>query len=205
MAFIPAPNTLMSEMIFTCQGQVCENVFNWEYPTPPDPADGAALAAALVGWWAAAVRPLVKADVILQRIKVTNLTSATGFVIDFATGLPLAGTYAPASTLPNNVTVALKWGTASRGRSFRGRTYFIGMPNDKVSTNAVIPAYIVSLAAAYNQLIGLDTGAEDGIFSVVSRFSNNAPRTTAVVTPITGLSINSEVDSQRRRLAGRGA
>lgn len=94
MAFIPANNVLMSEMIFSCQGQTCENVFNWEYPDVPTPAQAAALGGALVAWWAAAVRPLVKSDVILQRIKITNLTLSTGFVIDFAAGLPLAGTYA---------------------------------------------------------------------------------------------------------------
>jgi len=205
MAFIPANNVLMAEMIYTCQGQVCENTFNFEYATAVTPIDAAGLGGALVGWWSAAVRPLVKADVILTKIKITNLTLSTGFVIDFATGLPLAGTYAPASTLPNNVTVAIKWSTINRGRSYRGRTYFIGMPNDKVSNNQVIPAYITSLSAAYNQLIGLDTGTNDGVLSVVSRWSNNAPRVAAEVTEITNLSINPEVDSQRRRLAGRGA
>jgi hypothetical protein len=205
MPFIPAANTAKVEMIFLDQGQRCENVYHVQFDAPPSETDLTNLATSFRDWWDVEMQPLTAHDVSLVLILARDLTTEGAVAIEFSDGLPLEGT--GAGPLPNNVTVAVKWSTGLSGRSFRGRTYMIGLPNNSIdpdNTNQLLTSYQSSLDAAFELLI--DTVEDAGNDLVVaSFFHDNAPRVSAVLTKIVAASIDINIDSQRRRLAGRGS
>jgi hypothetical protein len=140
----------------------------------------------------------------LVLVSVRDLTTESGLAIERTTGLPLIGTNA-SPQLPNNVTVAVKWSTGFAGRSFRGRTYHIGMPENSTVSNQVSAGPLADLNTAYAALIGVPPATDASMtLVVVSKFHANAPRLAGVTTPILARSINPTIDSQRRRLPERG-
>lgn len=202
MAFIPVLNTAMVELVFNCDGQVCENTLyfandlGWEIPSMN------ALASKIAGWWNAEYRIYQSNLCALTAIKVTDLEAAFAPGIEYVTGLPAAGAGAT-EIMPNNVTVATTFITDLRGRSYRGRNYFVGLTTDSVNGNAISAATALAFQEMYEALPSyLDPG--DGQHVVVSRYSGNAPRVAGVTTPVTGYRTERTIDSQRRRLPGRG-
>lgn len=202
MAFVPIPNTALVELRMTQGEQLIENTFHVEKEgilTVPDLQD---IGLAFVDWWDGH-RNLVINTVTLREVAVRDLTTASSIGIVYSTGLPLAGLLS-GSAMPNSTTIAVKWGTGLTGRSFRGRTYHIGLAESQVNNNSIDSATVTGLLASYNTLLSTITGT--GYTMVVaSRVSNNVPRTTGVTTPILNASFaDITVDSQRRRLPGRG-
>jgi len=185
------------------ENQICENVFHWLFPADPSIADAQALGAAIVAWYPANLSSVQASSVLFNRIKFTNLTSATAFSFEYTTGLPLAGSL-PGAIMPNNVALVVKWTTANRGRSFRGRTYHLGLDETNVGGSSVVAGYATSLTTAYTNYRTLVVVPQPTLV-VASFFSNNAPRATATLTPIIGESVETVIDSQRRRLPGRGS
>jgi len=203
MAFIPAENTAKIELVYQQENEIVENVFHVLLPTQPTADDLTDICDVFTAWWDVQMQPLVHLGVNLIKILARDLTVEDGVAIEYTTGLPLTGT--AGNPLPNNVTLAIKWSTGLAGRSFRGRTYLVGLPDSALDSNVnqITSTYASSLDGAAENLIDLITG--DGwSLAVASFFHNNAPRTSAVVTPITAAFVERNVDSQRRRLAGRG-
>lgn len=202
MPFIPIPNTARCEMRYTYQDQQVANVFHIESAGSLAVSDLMAMGEALVDWWGS-MATIITNDVELREIDIRDLTTASGLGILYNAGLPISGGLA-GSPLPNNVTVAIKWGTGLTGRSFRGRTYHIGITEAQVSGNALESAFSTSLLNGYGALPNLITTAGYTLV-VASRYSNNQPRSSGVTTPILNAAYADVViDSQRRRLPGRG-
>jgi len=154
-------------------------------------------------WWSNYLKVLQVNTVQLFMLRYTDLTTQTSGGIEYTTGLPIAGTYADDQGMPSNVTVAVKWTTGLRGRSYRGRTYHIGTPRAEIEGNLIATDYRGDLVQAYGTLINRFTQT-GGQMVVASRQNNGVIRTTGVSTPITAVSVEHTVDSQRRRLPGRG-
>jgi hypothetical protein len=112
--------------------------------------------------------------------------------------MPVAGSET-SPALPGNVTVAVKWLTATRGRSARGRTFHVGLCESQVSGNDVGGAVLVNLAAAYGALL-TRVNVNFATLRILSYQTNGAPRTTAQATTVNALAIGSKIDTQRRRL-----
>lgn len=106
--------------------------------------------------------------------------------------------------LPNNVTLAIKAATAKRGRSFRGRTYWIGAPEAWLDASGnAFQASEVNAIVSILELLRTGTIPNGGALVVRSIRSGGAYRTTGLMTPLTGwVSTDNTVDSQRRRLPG---
>lgn len=204
MAFIPAVNTGKFELVYNDIGQVTENVFHIQFGGAIDTADLIAMCAALVNWWDINMQPITSVGAQLTKIIARDLTTAGGVGIEYTTGLPLSGT--GTSALTSSVTVATKLSTGFTGRSFRGRSYFIGMPADALSAdpNVISTTFASAVDAAFEALIGAIV-AEGAKLVVASFFSDLAPRPTAVLTEVIAASVDRFVDSQRRRLTGRGS
>jgi len=204
MPFIPAPNCVKLEAIYNHIGQLCENVHFLEFDHEPVLEDLEACALAYVNWFDSNLQPLVSNGTSLILIRARDMTVDSGLAIEYDTGLPLSGTAGNAN--PGNVTAAVKWSSGLAGRSFRGRTFVIGIPQGAMTGNANVldSDYADDLDTAFELLIDA-FNLTDGQFVVASFFHDNAPRTNAVTTPITASSVNRDVDSQRRRLAGRGS
>lgn len=203
MAFIPVPNVCQAEIRLLWDGQRCENTLYFDYGAPTTPGDRQALAAGLFDWWNDNIKPLTATTAALSEVYVTDLTSQSSGTWSEAAAPPIPGTHTGES-LPNNVTICISFRTAFRGRSSRGRNYFIGLTEDVVAQNTIAPLTAGAITSAYNQLFNLagDLGCS---WVVVSRYQNNNPRPVGLAQTVTSvLIVDGTVDSQRRRLPGRG-
>lgn len=203
MPFIALPNTIQANLRLTWQGQEVENVFHFQAPGAVSSADLAAVAEGVEDWWLSNMLPYVNADCQYREVYAVDMSSQTGGVFTASGGSGTPGT-AGSDSLPNNCTVAISFRTANRGRSFRGRAYHIGLTRAQVVDNEVVPSIVTGLGAIYSLLL---SGSAFGgcLLAVASKRSNNAWRAVGVVTPVIDVVLaDPTVDSQRRRLPGRG-
>lgn len=202
MAFIPIPGVCQVAMRFTWDGQEVANVLHVLYSGIPSTTTFLNIAGVFVSWWSSNIRSLVTTAVTLREIAVVDQSTANGIGVLSTAGLPLQGqSVSPA--LPNSNTLAVKWATGRTGRSFRGRTFHIGLTEGQVLNNQTDAATTAALQSGYTALISALTGAGHSLV-VASRFSNNAPRTVGLGTNVGTCSVNPVIDVQRRRLPGRG-
>lgn len=202
MGFVPAPNCAKVEMIFSSDSGQMENVYHIEGDAPFDITSLALVAVEFRDWYANEFQDDLPNTISLVKIIVSALDTDHAPGIEFSTGLPMVGTNT-AAALPSNVTAAVKWTTGLRGRSYRGRTYHIGLSEAMVTGDTISSGVVSSLQTGYQNLIDeLDTTPWHLV--VVSRVSDGVERTTAVVTEIAAVNVDNTVDSQRRRLKGRG-
>lgn len=202
MPFVPIPNTVRCELRFTQDNQQVANIFHVEKNEPLTVGDLNTIGGVFVTWWSG-MSSLIADDVTFREIDMRDQTSPGAIGILYNTGLPLSGS-AGAFALPNHVTAAIKWGTGLTGRSYRGRTYHIGLTEAQVTKNQIVSTVVEDLLILYNELI-TDMVTAGYSLVVASRYANNAPRVTGVTTPIlTAAFADVVVDSQRKRLPGRG-
>jgi len=203
MAFIPVPNTIQAELVYVWNGETCENVLHYEATGAPDLAEMTALAAALATWWNTNIRTIVSNQLSLTNIKITDLNFANAPGIDYSVGMPMIGAVANDS-MPNNVSLSIAKRTVFRGRSFRGRIYHAGLAETQVAGNDVLLATGNSILAAWELAKTFTAAGETFTMVVVSKYSGGAERAEGLTTPVTNFTTDRKVDSQRRRLPGRG-
>lgn len=204
MAYIPADNVCQAELIFSWNTQIVETVLHFEPDSGLTPTKMNELGAFLQQWYDTQMQNQHPTTVSLINIKLTDLTLQIGPVVNYSTGLPLVGAGASPS-LPNNVALVFTKRTILRGRSYRGRIYHFGLMESMVTDNQVGGANITNLVAIYSLLLNPITATANWDLVVVSRYNNNQPRVTADVTAVTNITTDGLVDSQRRRLPGRGS
>jgi len=204
MPFIPAPNTLQARMRYNWGVQLIENTLYFEGSAGVSVALANSLGAALVSWWNTNFKPITSNLMALDQVYITDLTADNSFTVPYSTGLPLTGTNAT-EALPFNCALCISFRTANRGRSGRGRNYVAGLTEAQQAASVVAAATRLSIVTAYQALVGAGTFVPGLGFSVVSRFHNGLPRAQCLVQPITNvLAVDDILDSQRRRLPGRG-
>lgn len=203
MARPPTENTAEVTMTFLWDGQYCINKHHFLNTAGWDEGSLNNLGTAVKEWWDTELKALVVNTCSLVEIEVVDLTEGSGLGITVQTGLPIAGTNAGPSA-PNNVTLAIKKGTGLVGRSFRGRTYHIGLSEGSYTNNTVIPSDVTALRDAYDALREPLGAVIPVDMCVLSETSNGAPRAAGICTPVTGIGVDPVLDSQRRRLPGRG-
>jgi hypothetical protein len=190
-------------MLFDWSGQTCVNVYHIYSESPLDSVARLSLAAAFVDWWDDELKAEVSSTVSLERVTVQGLDAETDPMSEYTTGLPLQATSAAASA-PNNCTFAVQWRTALSGRSYRGRTFHVGLTTTKYSSNLLTVPNQSTFTAAYGQLIS-DVTTEGYTLSVVSRYHNGTQRPSGIHTQIASVFVDRTLDSMRRRLPGRGS
>lgn len=204
MAFIPCPNIAEFRLQYLWDLQQCENVFHVYKSAGWTADDLNTVGGTFANWWTSELFAEVSNTVTLQRIMTRDLTTESGVGTEVLLGLPANGQRTSAA-LPNSVSLAVKWGTGLAGRSYRGRTFHIGLCDDQVTGNTVLAATQTSLKTKYDFIrIALDNALLGVEFGVLSRYHNGAPRAAGILTPITGVGIDPVTDTQRRRSPGRG-
>ena len=210
MAFIPVPGTVEVAIEAKLNGQDCKNILNFHTGATIDAEVlsvlGAALIDAIVGstWFAGAA----SIAYTLLDLKLTDFKSATAASIIQTTGathsLPATGTISGVSA-QNNSALVVSSRTGNRGRSYRGRTYFPTM--DTGSTLSGVQATTDYINAVLTLMTAINSAADANAFEpvVVSRKSGGVDRVTGISTPVVAYSCNPALDSQRRRLQGRGS
>lgn len=202
MAFVPFEDTIKAELIFLCLDQPVQNVFHYMVDATPDLTTAEDLAEGLVAWWKNNLQAEVHSGVTLYSVECTIMENENDPGILYTTGLPATGA-AASPAMPNNVTVAVQWKTAFRGRSYRGRTYHVGLTESNCENNYLTQAFAASLQTIYSDLLSVTTNVGPAVLGIASRWHNKVQRTTGVITPVVSCSIDRALDSQRRRLPGR--
>lgn len=204
MPFVPVPGAAFCAVGLELDGQNIQVCLDVAVPTETIGALEDA-AAGLFGLWAEHLMPNLSGDLTLLSAVCAGLASESSPIGVFVPSSPVLGSVTAAS-LPNNVAYCISKYTGLRGRSFRGRMFIPGIPeNARTTASHVDPAFRVSIATGCASLLG---GMISGGFPpvVVSRFTAGAARATGIATPITQLApVDDVLDSQRRRLPGRGS
>jgi len=209
MAFVPVPNTLQVDVLYLLAGQRVENTLYFE-------RDG--------GWslpqiidWLEQMETLIKTDLLPALSASITLIELIGRVLDTASSIGFSQPVSSGNTggvagnaSPNNVTYTISFKTGLTGRSFRGRNYVPGLPVAAVTGNVIGSTTRTAILAFYTALKAMADAATNP-WVVVSRYSGvgmdgrPVPRMSGVTTPIESVTtFDTTVDSQRRRLPGRG-
>jgi len=204
MAFVPVPNTALFEIRYTLFDQLIENTLWFEEALPWTTSTLADQCEFLHDWVVAELFPSMSSDITLREVFGTSMESATAPTGSFVPVTPPAGDV-PTGSEAGNVALGVTFRTGQRGRSFRGRNYIAGIPTSSRTGNQINSAFAVNMVAAY-QMLADSFGAMLGTFVVVSRYSGGAPRVAGVTTPVLVVATHDlNIDSQRRRLTGRGS
>lgn len=204
--FIPAPGCVQIELIYTYLGQTCENVYHIQQGDGATEATQAEMQALLdlfndqeainLSFHANQAR-------VLNLIRARQMGLQAGMVLEKVPTGAVAGKKT-GQPMPGNVTAAVTWRTALSGRSYRGRTYLVGLDNTQVNGDQLAGSAQLDVQGAYGGLIANVHGAPGAQLVVISYAHNKFWRSTAVATVITSASVDPNLDSQRRRLTGRG-
>jgi hypothetical protein len=158
------------------------------------------LCALLRAWWNDEMKATVTAQVILQRIRARDLTTANSPIVEYNTGMPITGT-GTGSSEPGNVSFSIKKNTGLAGRSFRGRIYMMGMSDTNVVGNLLNSTVANLWVAAWTEALFLSGTTYDYGMVVASRYANNAPRVSGISTPVLSVSYaDLRIDTRRDRL-----
>jgi len=210
MPFVPVPNAALVELRMLLFGQKVENTLWFFSPTPWDLSLLTQLNNDMTAWWVDEYADCISDNCTLREIACTDMSSPTGPQVVLPPPEPASGTITGPS-LPNNVTLTVSFRTSNRGRSFRGRNYIAGLAEASNTANEMDASYIGTVISAYETLLAEGGALTAGTWVVASRFSGidsegkPIPREEGITTPITSVTVvDNIIDSQRRRLPGRG-
>jgi hypothetical protein len=202
--FIPAAETAKLVAYWDVPGGKALNVTYWQVAGGWNEASLGALITFYSNNWDTQMSPLQANTIDCNRIVATDVSAEDSFEVDTAPPDDLIGGRASA-IMPGNVTVVTKFGTGLAGRSFRGRSYHIGLTEDMCLGDALTAGNADALRDAWQDLVGaIHDSALAASLVVVSYCHAGAWRDEAVVTPVSSFTTENILDSQRRRLAGRG-
>lgn len=204
MPFVPAPNIVMVEMRALLSGQKVENRINVNVLHEPVPADLDALTVYFWDWWQNTYAPLLSTNAVLSEVVATSLHEENGIQDTYAPSALVAGENLTRA-MPNEVSLCVSLRTGTRGRSARGRFYWLCVPSGEMADeNTVEPLFGSACVSAVQVMIN---GLEDiGQPTIVSYRTNNAPRVGGpVYFPIDSAQlVDLQVDSMKRRKPGVG-
>lgn len=202
MAFQPVIDTVEIDMIFTLNGVPAQNVFYAELVGGYVLADLVALATQIDINWQGNWRTEQPAEVTYLRTEVRGLALQNDIATSNNTSTN-PGTHISAA-LPNNVTFAIKKESGFTGRSARGRSYWIGIPQDQIllaDENRLSAGFIALLVANVDTVRTSIIAVAPWVPVLVSRFTAGAPRVTGLTFPwVTTTNVDNRVDTQRGRL-----
>lgn len=197
--FVPCPLTAQATMQYITNGQRANNIYHFLGTGAWSATLLAALNTYLWNWENTHAAPVRCNNTELTGIYSVDLSSQNGPYSQLSGVIAGGETDGPVS---NNVTLAVKMGTALRGKSYRGRTYWIGLTDaqltaDKQSVASAAAGTIVGIL----DLIRSGSIPNGGQLVVRSTRTAGGYRPTGVMTPVTGLvATDFFVDSMRRRL-----
>jgi len=139
--------------------------------------------------------PISCSDLTWESVTSRDMATATGAEQTTAITTGGQGTSAGFSN-PGNVAYAVSWRTGRPGRRFRGRTYLTNMAEGDTTGDTISSGLLsVITTFAIEFLLPRVLGPfKSAVGSRVGGFS----------TPLSGFVLEPTLDSQRRRLAGRG-
>ncbi len=204
MAFIPVPLGVRSSIVYLAEGQICVNTLHFRFATVPTVTNMANLNTALHTWYTGTLKATVPSNFGLSQINTVSLEnqSAPSSVLSIS---PLEFGTSGTNSMPMNVAWCASLRTVNRGRNFRGRYYSPGVPTSFVSgTNSMNPTSAGQIQTALAALL-TPANVANFIWVIASRYFARVPRVSGIMTDVNAVVGDLTMDSQRRRLPGRGA
>lgn len=203
MGFIPTVGAVRVDIQCIDAGQQIHNVIWATREAAWTDVERAALASAIETWWTTSIAPLLRGACLLTQITVVNQDTQNAPSTVRVVNPQISGTDSGADA-PLHMACCATLRTELRGRNYRGRFYLGGIGGSKLLdqikfTTTFVSNVITAMTALKTVIDGL--GA---IWVVVSHYLNKTARANGVKTPITAVSVDQYVDSQRRRLGLRG-
>lgn len=210
MAFIPVPFTAQIKLEGRLDRQQTINDLYFFQDGGMTTLELANLTANVWDWWNVSVVSRLSRDFSSVAAHARDLTTASGNVFDIGTGATIGGV--DIESMSGNVAPCISFRTNIAGRAFRGRNYIPGIDVSAVDVNTLDPDWMDLMTTAYGLLgVGGSVLPTGFTWVVVSRFSGvdvngkPVPRLEGISTTVTqALFADNTVDSQRRRLPGRG-
>lgn len=204
-------------MAFTAGNRVCEvhvrgsldnqrveNTLYFQHSTDINLDNLALLASDLIGYVRTDWLAQLPASYQLRELYLVDLTTATSESYTIPAEPEDIGRLFGVA-LPNNVTFTVTFITAARGRSFRGRNYWPCLTEADVTNNQLSEARAGLIRNIYTFMVGDSTVSSNWTWGVFSRYQNKVQLNNGVFTACQSARYSDTVvDSQRRRLPGRG-
>lgn len=128
------------------------------------------------------VMPVLSEAFTMDSVHAVDLTTEFSGYGDYYPAGGISGGIA-GDCMPNSIAMVVELTTGIRGRSYRGRTFWPGVPVEKVTGDLFDSDWSASVAAAQaTAATGIDVNA--AVLVVVSRYTDGAARLTGVATPI---------------------
>jgi len=159
------------------------------------------LASALADFWEENALGLYGNTQHLNSIEVRDMQVQNGVVVNYTTGLPIAGTNV-AAFVSAQVCFPIKLATGLAGKSFRGRFYWPFVGESTAGTNAWSSVAANNVVDFWNELREAMYLVGSGwTMCVVSKQTGGAPRANGLPTTITDVTYAKlKLGTQRRRL-----
>ena len=206
MASIWVPNGVKVEMIYLLNVTRMENVYWVTNGGPATSGNLTSLWTLFRDWEQNTARAQRPTAVSLQLITITAMDSAGAPFYEAAVSPAIAGSLGQVS-LPAVMSLACKHTTGLTGRSYRGRTYWIGLTrDDQENPDNIKATRRDGIQAALNTL-RTNLATAGWAFSVASLYSGvdsngrAVPRAAGVLTPVTATTVELGYDTQRHRKA----
>lgn len=201
-AFIPVPNVAKLTMGYRMNDSDMMNVHYFEKSGGWNASSIEQLAVEAAAAWGAHLSALQPAALTLRTATALSLFEPDSNVFE----LPVSseGTR-PGEILPGNVTLAVKFLTGFSGRSRRGRMFWLQLVEDDVANDTVDAEFLEDLLNGIAQFFqAIETAITGTNHVVVSYCQDGLWLTEGETTVVNGYTSEGIVDSQRRRLTGRG-
>lgn len=204
MAARTAENVANVQVRGTLAGQLIETGLYYLFDAAIDNSALAALAASVSSSVVSHWLDELPTDFTLRNVYAYDMTAGSTLQVTDTFGTGDTG-HVSGGAAPNNASIAIARKTGKRGRSTQGRIFWpalaISMLVDPLHvTTTDVTAIVAALTATDTDATAL------GWSPVTLSFQHAGVKTTAAVVTLLNewLAVDNAVDSQRRRLAGRG-
>jgi hypothetical protein len=190
------PAVVLVRMLFSRDTRTFVNTFHVTRSTAWTTTNMGTLANMFVTWWSTQYRNLAWTGVALYQVQVRLYDPTNPLAFDLTLGTPAGGTVGSAPD-PASATLSTSWRTGLAGRKYRGRFYTVGMVEAQSQDNDTVTSGYVTSAGTVATALLSDLAAAALSLVIFHRVDNT-------FTPVISTIVENLVDSQRRRLAGRG-
>ncbi len=203
MPTLPPVAQVIKVVVKGAQEGPWNNIFHLQYSgLAPNSSNLNTMAGTILANYTAAFAPILNTAVAIEECQLADLTSATAAIGQAS--VTTTGTRVGANN-PASVAAVISWSINLRYRGGHPRSYIpAGCQEDLAGFTSWTPAFITQLDAAAGSFLtsmnALTTGSTTYKLCIVSYSSNNAPRPQPLPFQIQGHSVDSRVDTQRRRL-----
>jgi len=200
MPYQAAPRVAQVEVRGIFDDVPVENVYHFQRSSDIDQEGLDALTYTMNAYVLSTLAPDYPDALSVNEVYAADLTTPDGLQSTNANDMPVTGGLTD-DAMPPNVTLCISLRTAFRGRSRRGRHYWLGLTKPSVDNKLVTSTATAVLLADLQGLVGANALLAGWTWGVLSRWQDKELRDEALFTPITAITVvDRRVDSQRGRL-----